>query len=93
MDEPPPPNFIDCPEHSLQPAAVVCQHLLDRSAGALGFVENSSDPMDRQAWCARCEERFLAEGGMTDAFRRFHGMTVVCTRCYEDVRRAHTLHT
>lgn len=87
----PPPSLIDCPEHARQPAAVLCQHLLDRSAGALGFVENSAEPTDRQAWCGRCEELFVAEGGMTDAFRRFHGMKVVCARCYEGARRAHTL--
>jgi hypothetical protein len=35
---PKPPNLIDCPDHARQPAAVVCQHLLDRSGPALGFV-------------------------------------------------------
>lgn len=83
--------LVDCSEHGREPAAVLCQHLHDRSAEGRGFVENSSDPRDLQAWCEQCEARFLAEGGeMTEAFRRFHGMAVVCVRCYERARRAHT---
>jgi hypothetical protein len=43
-----------------------------------GFVENSSDPDDLQAWCAACEELFIREGEMTEAFRAFNDMKVVC---------------
>ena len=56
-----------------------------------GFVENSSDPDDLQAWCHACEDKFEAEGGMTDAFRRFNGMSVVCVVCYAEAKARHSL--
>ena len=82
------PLWIDCERHHRQRAAVVCSHLAKPSAVRLGFVENSSDPDDLQAWCATCEATFLAEGGMTDAFRELHAMTVVCEHCYRAARDA-----
>lgn len=80
--------FIDCESHQRQRAAVLCQHLADPAALALGFVENCSDPDDLQAWCSACEALFVLEGGMTPAFRELNGMQVVCVQCYEAARQA-----
>jgi hypothetical protein len=82
------PLFIDCSSHQRQRAAVLCQHLASPTAASLGFVENSTDPDDLQAWCSACEALFSAEGGMTPAFQEHHGMCVVCVHCYESARRA-----
>ncbi len=82
------PLLIDCKEHQRQRAAVLCQHLVAPSAVGLGFIVNSDDSDDLQAWCSECEAYFLAEGGMTSAFQAFNGMSVVCTRCYEAARKA-----
>jgi hypothetical protein len=56
-----------------------------------GFVENCSDPNDQQAWCHACEALFQQEGGMTDAFLAFNGMSVVCVACYAEAKAHHSL--
>jgi hypothetical protein len=55
----------------------------------VGFVENSDDPNDLQAWCNACEAKFQAEGEMTEAFRKFNGMTLVCVTCYAEKKLVH----
>lgn len=84
--------LINCCTHGECVAAVVCQHLLDSAKlSPAGFVENSSDPTDLQAWCYACEEKFLSEGEMTEVFREFNGMTIVCVECYAGIRARHTI--
>ena len=58
----------------------------------MGFVENSDDPNDLQAWCEQCEAMFLSEGDKTPAFREFNGMAVVCVQCYHELKALHTRH-
>jgi hypothetical protein len=83
-----PPNVL-CGTHGKQTPAVVCAHLLEETDRVLGFVENSSDPENLQAWCDDCERMFLREGSMTPAFLRFNDMQVLCVFCYERVREKH----
>jgi hypothetical protein len=84
-----PPLYVDCKPHGKRAAAVVCCHML-KSSEAVGFIENSSDPNDLQAWCDRCEEMFLAEGGKTEAFIAFNDRAIVCCDCYRDFRSRHS---
>lgn len=88
MSADPTATFIDCATHGRVVGAVVCAHLL-RAAPPAGFVENSSDPNDLQAWCFDCEAMFLREDGMTDAFRAFNDMRIVCVDCYHAIRQRH----
>jgi len=88
-DEDTKPLTINCGHHGQCVAAVLCGHLVSTADAPLGFVENSSDPNDLQAWCCACEEKFVEEGDRTEAFRAFHHMAVVCTRCYEEARERH----
>ena len=86
------PLTISCGPHGEERiAAVVCRHMVGRESSGAGFVENSSDPNDLQAWCHACEEKFQAEGGMTEAFREFTGMSIVCVDCYADAKARHSL--
>lgn len=55
----------------------------------MGFVENSSDPEDLQAWCDACEALFIAEGDMTECFRQFNDFAVVCDSCYAILKARH----
>jgi hypothetical protein len=55
----------------------------------VGFVENSFDPNDQQAWCDACERMFLEEGEMTERFEAFTGMKVVCSPCYAEIKQRH----
>ena len=79
---------INC-SHGDRPAAVVCGHLLRTKDRVVGFVENSSDPADLQAWCDACESAFLREGGLTPQFREFNDMVVVCDLCYSEIKERH----
>ena len=84
------PRLITCRRHGeRQPTAVVCGHHTYRAGTGLGFVENSTTPGDRQACCDGCEERFLAEGSMTDEFRAFNQMKGVCDGCYDEIKALH----
>jgi Suppressor of fused protein (SUFU) len=82
---------VDCATHGRRlVASVVCVHITRAKNRTVGFVENSSDPDDLQAWCDECERFFTGEGEMTDAFRAFNDMQVVCARCYAQLRERQT---
>lgn len=85
------PMMLDCGIHGKRTSAVVCKHMLRGEPAPSGFVENRSDPDDLQAWCCQCEKEFEQEGGMTEAFRQFNGMTLVCVVCYTDAKARHAL--
>ena len=61
-----------------------------QSSQAVGFVENSSDPKDLQAWCESCEEIFLAEGDKTATFETFNDRSIVCYVCYGALKTQHS---
>lgn len=85
------PLMLHCGTHGESASAVVCKHLLLNEPAPAGFIENSSDPGDLQAWCHQCEQKFEQEGGMTDAFKEFHDMSLVCIGCYQDAKVRHLL--
>lgn len=82
-------SYVDCDQHDKQVAAVVCCHMVD-ATDPVGFIENSSDPGDLQAWCNKCEHFFLAEGDMTNAFVSFNDFAVVCGVCYQNYKELHS---
>jgi hypothetical protein len=53
---------------------------------AVGFIENSSDENDLQAWCEQCEAMFVSEGDKTDAFEAFNDRAIVCCDCYHAIK-------
>lgn len=85
------PMMLDCGTHGERASAVVCKHMRRNQPAPSGFIENGSEPDDLQAWCHRCEEKFEQEGGMTDAFKAFNDMALVCVDCYEDAKVRHAL--
>ena len=85
------PLLINCGSHGDRISAVVCRHMLDTLEPAVGIVENNDDPNDLQAWCFACEEKYLEEGDLTDAFREFNDMVLVCVACYAEIKERHTL--
>lgn len=86
-------NQIECGKHGCSDAATVCCHLIKNNGAPLGFIENSNEPGDLQAWCYACEHVFLIENEMTDRFRKFCDFAVVCESCYADIREHHTFET
>ena len=85
------PLWLDCGAHGKRLATVVCKHMVGVDLPAAGFVENSDDPSDLQAWCHACEVKWQEEGDMTEAFRAFNGMTLVCVDCYADAKAKHSI--
>ncbi len=83
---------IKCGTHGTRVAAVVCGHLLESADRVLGFVENSSDPDDLQAWCDECEQMFQQEKALTDNFEKFNNRKIVCDFCYATLRDRHAKH-
>lgn len=81
--------IIKCGTHGERVAAVVCRHMLNSKDKAVGFVENSSDPNDLQAWCDECEAYFLQEGELTEAFEAFNDRAIVCDFCYALFKEKH----
>lgn len=84
------PMMISCGSHGERVSAVVCRHHLEVRGRVVGFVENSDDPNDLQAWCQDCEELFLREGAKTEAFLRFNSFKVVCVDCYARMKASHS---
>lgn len=84
---------IYCGKHRRESrSAVVCRHLRSETGDVRGFVENSDDPDDRQAWCGSCEALFLEEDDLTERFRAFCDMGLVCEFCYEEIKHQHADH-
>ena len=83
------PLYVDCGPHGKRVATVVCWHMVDEKDSAVGFIENSSEPNDLQAWCDACESLFLEEGDMTERFREFNNMMIVCAVCYAELKDRH----
>ena len=85
------PMYVDCGEHGKRISAVVCRHLLKPEGMPVGFIENSSDPNDLQAWCYKCESIFEEEGEMTEKFREFSDTAIVCIVCYQNSKDYHSI--
>ena len=82
------PLSIVC-RHGTLTSAVVCRHHLVAQEPGVGFVENSDDPNDLQAWCGDCEAMFQREGAFTDEFRQFNDFALVCVTCYSEIKAKH----
>lgn len=80
---------IDCQHHGRSPIASVCGHLVQNRGVALGFIENSDDPDNKQGWCYACELVYLQEEDKTERFRAFAHHAVVCSRCYDQIKAHH----
>jgi hypothetical protein len=87
--EPPKRLMINCAVHGRSVMAIVCRHMVGFSWRKVGFIQNTDHADDLQAWCDKCERMFLAEGDRTERFEKFHGMTGVCTGCWETIKKKH----
>lgn len=81
---------IDCAFHGRSNCvASVCGHLVVNQDVALGFIENSVDPDNKQGWCYACELVYLQEEDKTERFRAFNHHAVVCSKCYDEIKARH----
>jgi len=82
---------LDCKKHGKSTATLVCRHLIENKKHPLGFIENNSDPDDLQAWCYACEYFFQQQEDMTDEFKVFSDVGVVCQKCYDIIKSKHSI--
>jgi len=80
---------IHCSHHGYSKLATVCGHLVQNNGIALGFIENSDDPNNKQGWCYACELVYLQEEDKTERFRSFTHHAVVCSQCYDEIKAHH----
>ena len=80
---------IDCDRHGKKYASIVCRHLLNEKNNSLGFIENSSEPRDYQAWCNDCESIYLEEQDRTAKFEEYSDPAIVCEECYMEIKAIH----
>ncbi|MCL2715966.1 MAG: hypothetical protein FWD68_15670 [Alphaproteobacteria bacterium] len=63
---------VTCHHHGRSRIASLCGHLVKNRGAALGFVENSNDPENRQGWCYACELVYLRRRRQNSAIPRLH---------------------
>ena len=87
---------VNCEDHGDTNAAFVCQHL-SFSGPARGFhdstavaVANDEEPgQESHGWCDFCERARAWEGGWNDVSEAAAKPRLVCTGCFEKLRRLH----
>lgn len=78
---------INCPTHGRSERAFVCQHiakgLLDHERVGFFWSRSETDNPHPDAWCARCENRRLAEDGewRAQALEEIQAK-IMCAGCY-----------
>lgn len=85
-------KYLHCDTHDTQRNAFVCQHLIH--ADGAGFEEafetvegmELGEDDDFQAWCDECEAVRQKEGEWNDRSQAFAGITVVCEKCYFEIK-------
>jgi hypothetical protein len=80
---------VICPQHGEGYATFVCQHLA-RGSG-LGFYYGGDD-LRPDAWCAACDQMLIEHGGeWNDESEALAHITLLCSHCYDVVRRCNEL--
>jgi hypothetical protein len=77
---------IHCEVHGPGYVTYVCRHLVQ--GRGLGFF-CADDPDDERpdAWCGDCDQVLEEEGDWNDRSEGFAQVTVVCSRCYDVLRK------
>jgi hypothetical protein len=88
-------RFVECGAHGRSDAAFVCKHLVAAKGGPmLGFHQAKVDPRNREwsdlnGWCDQCEQVYLAQGEWNGVSEGFAGVTLICSRCFFDMKARH----
>jgi len=77
-------NTLRCERHGSAQAAFVCRHLLCGSGLGFFHTDNGLYP---DAWCAECDALMMQKGHWTRKAERFAGISIICHRCYLNIRR------
>jgi hypothetical protein len=77
-------DTIHCDRHGTARNAFVCRHLVGGSG--MGFY-HSNNGLYPDAWCAECDALMMQTGHWTAKAETFAGISIVCHRCYVNIRR------
>lgn len=81
---------VECSTHGTKSEAWVCQHLVggeDRVGFHVGYSIDEPDQYYPDAWCDACEDVLEAEGEWNDASQAFADIKLVCSGCYQEIRK------
>lgn len=83
---------VECGRHGEQETTFVCQHLARslETHEKVGFFYSGPVKERSDAWCLKCEEVRVREGGESGDWNErseaFAGITLLCAACYDEVR-------
>lgn len=86
-------RIVECVTHGATAPAYVCSHLLDGlrigHIRSIGFFEGEAEPdsEDSCGWCQACEDVRVAEGGWNDQSEGYARIRLICSECFEDIRK------
>ena len=89
-------RVVECGTHGEREPAYVCSHLLDglkaRDIRSIGFYEATSsedggNSEESCGWCQACEDVRVAEGGWNDRSEGHARIKLICSGCFETIRR------
>jgi hypothetical protein len=83
------PPRTSCPEHGPQGMGFACIHVASATKfdPALGFFWFDDDEMDRPwAWCASCENVFVASESNWDELTQVGDFKLVCAGCWDELK-------
>ena len=78
-------TLINCATHGRSKRTVVCTHIVQSLADGKprGFFYTDEEGEEPQAWCADCEERFVAAGHVwTPENLAYLDPQVLCFHCF-----------
>jgi hypothetical protein len=90
-------KYVDCENHDRRRRAFVCQHLTESSKN--GFEESfeSYENMEFEfedddfiAWCNKCEQNRLKEGGLEGKCWEEAQFKIVCEKCYFKIKESNS---
>lgn len=87
-------GLVECPDHGLQQATFVCQHIVKglREKKNYGFwwAQDTDNPRP-DAWCTACNEFLATNGGeWNDETEGFASVTLLCGGCYDRAKKDNT---
>jgi hypothetical protein len=79
---------VTCASHGEAYATYICEHLVGAVNVDWYSEEPNKDDLWPDAWCARCQREFAAEGEWNEKSERAAGLAIklICHHCYEQFR-------
>ena len=77
-------EVVHCDVHGEGRPAFVCRHLAKGTGLGFFHAGNGRYP---DAWCSQCDVLMMQTGHWTEEAEKFVDITLVCHRCYREIRK------